>query len=156
MNKNDWEYWVVDSHSNRVFFCSPPHPPPPRPLSRIPAMEEGKLLDRNACQKTRCTLFPHYRKRVSLAVIVKTILKLFYFEVRCGVSSLHNPLSLSLNLTHPIPRQYSGEYPRLSRGRPGFGEILLVFGLRWMLDMLFFINLESLIWRVRFIHRILE
>ena len=67
-------------------------------------------------------------KGVSLAVIVKTILKLFYFEVRCGVSSLHN--LLSLNLTHPIPRQYSGEYPRLSRGIPGFGEILLVFGLR--------------------------
>ena len=155
MNKNDWEYWVVDSHSNRVFFLLPP---PPRPLSRIPAMEEGKLLDRNACQKTRCTLFPHYRKRVSLAVIVKTILKLFYFEVRCGVSPLHNPLSL--NLTHPIPRQYSGEYPRLSRGIPGVripaGEILLVFGLRWRLDMLFFINLDRLIWRVRFIHRILE
>ena len=57
MNKNHWEYWVVNSHSNRV-FCS--HPPPP---PSIPGMEEGKLFDRNACQKTRCKLFPHYRKR---------------------------------------------------------------------------------------------
>ena len=41
-------------------------------------------------------------KGVSLAVIVKTILKLFYYKVRWGVSPLHN--SLSLNLTYPIPR----------------------------------------------------
>ena len=148
MNKNDWEYWVVNSNSNRVFFA-PPHPPPP---SR--GWRRGSFLIETPVKKPVVNCSHIIGKGLSLAVIVKTILKLFYFELRCGVSSLHNPLSL--NLTHPIPRQYSGEYLRLSRGIPGFGEILLVFGLRWMLDMLFFINLERLIWRVRFIHRILE
>ena len=37
-----------------------------------------------------------------------------HFKMRWGVSPLHNPLSL----THPIPRQYRGEDPRLS-GYPG-------------------------------------
>ena len=73
---------------------------------------------RKSCQKTRCKLFPlSLRKGVSSAVIVETILKLFYFKVRCGVSPF---ITLSLNLTHSIPRQYSAEYPRLSRGRPEF------------------------------------
>ena len=127
MNKNDWEYWVVNSNS----------PPPSRGWRR------GSFLIETPVKKPVVNCSHFIGKGVSLAVILMTILKLFYFEVICGVSPLHNPLSL--NLTHPIPRQYSGEYPRLSRGIPGFGEILLVFGLRWMLDMLFFINLERLI-----------
>ena len=145
MNKNDWEYWVVNSHSNRVFCTHPLHPGDGG---------EKSFLIETPVKKPVVNCSHIIGKGLSLAVIVKTILKLFYFELRCGVSSLHNPLSL--NLTHPIPRQYSGEYLRLSRGIPGFGEILLVCGLRWMLDMLFFLNLERLIWRVRFIHRILE
>ena len=61
--------------------------------------EEG---DRKSCQKTRCKLFPlSLRKGASSAVIVETILKLFYFKVRCGVSPF---ITLSLNLTHSIPR----------------------------------------------------
>ena len=38
--------------------------------------------------------------------------------MRWGVSPLYSPLSVQL--LHSIPRYYSGEYPRLSRGRPGF------------------------------------
>ena len=92
MNKDDWEYWVVNSHWHRAFFAP-----------GDPGMEGG-LFDRNTCQKTRCKLFPHYRKRgiLSSTIIVKTIMKLFYFKVGWGVPPLHNPLSL--NITHPIPR----------------------------------------------------
>ena len=52
-------------------------------------------------KKTVVNCFLIVGKGVSLAVIVKTILKLFYSKVRWGVSPF---ITLSLNLTHPIPR----------------------------------------------------
>ena len=97
MNKDNWEYWFVISYSDWDCFA---------PCD--PGMEGGwwgvgrGWADRNYCQKTRCTLFPlSLGKWVSSAVIVKTILKLFYFKVRCGVSPF---ITLSLNLTHSVPR----------------------------------------------------
>ena len=92
MNKDDWEYWVVNSYSHRAFFCS----------LRPGEGDGGGGGDRNACQKTRCKLFPlSLGKGVSSTIIVKTILKLFYLS-EMGRFPIYNPLSL--NLTHPIPR----------------------------------------------------
>ena len=55
MNKNDWEYWVVNSHSNRVFLH-------PHPLHPGDGGEKSFLIE-TPVKKTRCKLFPHYRKR---------------------------------------------------------------------------------------------
>ena len=54
--------------------------------------------------KNHGKLFPHCRKlmSVSLAFIVKRVLKLFCFKVIEDVSPLQKPLNL--NLTHLIPR----------------------------------------------------
>ena len=91
MNKDNWEYWVVMAYLDRACFA---------PCD--PGMEGGGRVDWNSCQKTRCKLFTlSLGKWVSSAVIVKTILKLFYFKVRCGVSPF---ITLSLNLTHSSPR----------------------------------------------------
>ena len=95
MNKDTWEYWVVNSYSDRACFA-----PATRGWREGVWSGRGKV-DWNSCRKTRCKLFPHCRKGVSSAVIVKTILKLFYSKVRWGISPF---ITLSLNLTHPIPR----------------------------------------------------
>ena len=85
MNKDDWEYWIVNSYSHWAFICSM------RPGDVGGGGGGGGVFHRNACQKTRCKLFPlSLGKGVSSTIIVKTILKLFHFKVRWGVSPFIN------------------------------------------------------------------
>ena len=96
MNKDTWEYWVVNSYSDRACFA---------PCD--PGMEGGGMVGGGGrlieipVEKPVVNCFLIKRKGVSLAVIVKTILKLFYSKVKWGVSPF---ITLSLNLTHSIPR----------------------------------------------------
>ena len=93
MNKDNWEYWGTNSYSDWAFLA---------PCD--PGLEGGGgLFDNWMPDRKSVVNCSHIiGKGVSLASIVKTMLKLFYFNVRWGVSPLHNPLSL--NLTHSILR----------------------------------------------------
>ena len=84
MKTDDWEYWVVNSHSHRAFFCS----------LRPGDGGGGDFLIEMPVKKpvVNCSLI--IEKGVSLAVIVKMILKLFHFKVRWGVSPLQGVLKV--------------------------------------------------------------